>query len=93
MLTRPFYADFGAKQAFFAYLRTETFLAYQSFLCLPARTFPFMLVRPFYAYQTMSCSKSCLSVWKKNEINLSRNDGFFGDGLSGLKIYSRQKDR
>jgi hypothetical protein len=31
-------------------------------------------------------------VWKKNEIDLSRNDGFFGDGLSGSIFCSRQDD-
>jgi hypothetical protein len=29
----------------------------------------------------------------KNEIDLSRNDSFLGDGLSGLSFCSRQKDR
>jgi hypothetical protein len=32
-------------------------------------------------------------LWKKNEINLSRNDGFLGNGLSGLSFCSRQKAR
>ena len=68
------------------------FYACQSFLCLPAHAFPFMLAGTFYAYQRTSCSKSCLSEWKKNEIDLSRNDGFFGDGLSGSIFCSRQDD-
>ncbi len=34
-----------------------------------------------------------LIMWKKNEIDLSRNDGFLGDGLSGLSFCSRQKAR
>ena len=29
-------------------------------------------------------------VWKIIEIDLSRNNGFFGDGLSGLKIFWRE---
>jgi hypothetical protein len=32
-------------------------------------------------------------LWKKNEIDLSQNDGFLGDGLSGLSFCSCQKDR
>jgi hypothetical protein len=32
-------------------------------------------------------------IVEKNEIDLSRNDGFLGDGLSGLSFCSRQKDR
>jgi hypothetical protein len=32
-------------------------------------------------------------LWEKNEIDLSQNDGFLGDGLSGLSFCSRQKDR
>ncbi len=34
-----------------------------------------------------------LIIVEKNEIDLSRNDGFFGDGLSGLSFCSRQKAR
>jgi hypothetical protein len=32
-------------------------------------------------------------VEKKNEIDLSRNDGFLGDGLSSLSFCARQKAR
>ncbi len=69
------------------------FYARQAFLCIPVHTLTFMLVRPFYAIQRTSCSESWLSLWNKNEIDLSRNDGFLGDGLSGLSFCSRQKDR
>ncbi len=69
------------------------FYARQAFLCIPAHTLTFMLVRPFYAIQRTSCSESWLSLWKKNEMDLSQNDGFLGDGLSGLSFCSRQKDR
>ena len=34
-----------------------------------------------------------LIIVEKNEIDLSRNDGFLGDGLSGLSFCSRQKAR
>ncbi len=69
------------------------FYARQAFLCMPAHTLTFMLVRPFYAIQRTSCSESWLSLWKKNKIDLSRNDSFLDDGLSGLSFCSRQKDR
>jgi hypothetical protein len=29
-------------------------------------------------------------LWKKNAIDVSRKDGFLGDGLSGLSFCSRQ---
>jgi hypothetical protein len=41
-----------------------------------------MLISAFNAYQWDDCGVECLSVWKKIEIDLSRNDLFFGDGLS-----------
>jgi len=41
-----------------------------------------MLISVFNAYQWDDCGVECLSVWKKIEIDLSRNDLFFGDGLS-----------
>ncbi len=34
-----------------------------------------------------------LIIVEKNEIDLSQNDGFLGDGLSGLSFCSRQKAR
>ncbi len=93
MLIRPFYAYFYAKQAVF---------------CLSAHQDLFMLVRPFYAYQrtrSLLClpglsmlirgqvaPNHAYQSKKKNEINLSRNDGFFGDGLSGSIFCSRQDD-
>ena len=55
------------------------------------RTVHFMLVRLFYAYQRTSGSISCLSLWKKIKIDLSRNDTFFESSLSGLIFLSRQK--
>ena len=58
------------------------FYACRAFLCLSARTVPLMLVGPFSAYQTRSCSIHAYQCGK-NEINLSRNDGFFYIGLSG----------
>ena len=57
------------------------------------RTVHFMLVRLFYAYQRTSGSISCLSLWKKIKIDLSRNDPFFESGLSGLIFLSRQKNK
>ncbi len=94
MLIRPFYAYFYAKIGLFLLIGARRpFYACQAFLCIPAHTLTFMLVRPFYAKQRTSCSKSCSSLWKKNEIDLSQNDGFLGDGLSGLSFCSRQKAR
>ncbi len=46
------------------------FYASQAFLCLPDDEFVHIMP---------------ISV-ETNEMDLSRNDGFFGDGLSGLKI-------
>jgi hypothetical protein len=68
------------------------FYACQAFLCIPAHKLTFMLVRPFYTKQRTSCSKSCLLLWKKKN-DLSRNDSFLGDSLSGLSFCSRQKAR
>ena len=63
--------------------RQDHFMLISPFYAYQKHTCPFMLASPFYAYQGTSCFNSCLSVWKKNEIDLSWNDGFFGDGLSG----------
>ena len=84
MLIRPFYAFFFLERPFLLFGAPRPFYAYQSFLCLSVRMVHFMLVRLFYAYQWMSGSISCLSLWKKNKIDLSLNDPFFESGLSGL---------
>ena len=93
MLIRPFYAFFFLERPFLLFGAPRPFYAYQSFLCLSVRTVHFMLVRLFYAYQRTSGSISCLSLWKKIKIDLSRNDPFFESGLSGLIFLSRQKNK
>jgi hypothetical protein len=53
----------------------------------------------FYACQAFLCYRKdellqiMVIIAEKNEIDLSRNDVFLGDGLSGLSFCSRQKDR
>ncbi len=93
MLIRPFYAFFSLRGRFLLIGAPRPFYAYQSFLCLSVRTVHFLLVRLFYAYQRTIGYISCLSLWKKNEIDLSRNDPFFESGLSGLIFLSRQKNK
>jgi hypothetical protein len=45
----------------------------------------------FACWACWLCSKLCLSLWKKNKIDLSQNNPFFENGLSGLIFCSRQK--
>jgi hypothetical protein len=82
--------------------------AYQDFLSLSAPELLFMHIRPFYAYQrpssfyayqaflylsALEMLRFMLIRVKKNEIDLSRNDLLFGDGLSGWSFGSRQNNK
>ncbi len=99
ILRSPFYAYqaflcfFFLERPFLLFGAPIPFYAYQSFLCLSVRTVHFMLDRLFYAYRRTSGSISCLSLWKKIKIDLSRNDPFFESGLSGLIFLSHQKNK
>ena len=84
---------FFPREAFFALWRTETILCLSVFFMLISEDVQFYACQAFYAYQQTSGSISCLSLWKKIKIDLSRNDPFFESGLSGLIFLSRQKNK
>jgi hypothetical protein len=47
----------------------------------------------FLCYTEDELLRIMVIIVGKNEIDLSRNDGFLGEGLSGLSFCSCQKDR
>jgi len=63
-------------------------------LCLSASECFFMIVGPIVVrlmlIRLAFAHLMPIRVWKITEIDLSRNNGFFGDGLSGLKIFWRE---
>ncbi len=71
---------------FLAYQHTQTFLCLSGLFMLTSANIP------FYACQAFLCLTDDKFVQimpisvEKNEMDLSRNDVFFGDSLSGWKI-------